>query len=309
MDIAVIQELIKALIFGIVEGISEWLPISSTGHMLLLERFVTLNVSQAFWNMFLVVIQLGAILAVLVSFFSRLNVLSPRLSKSVRRKRLSLWGKIIVACIPAAVIGIPLDDWMEEHLGSPFVIAAALLFYGIIFILIEKVQLFSRARKPRDPRTSQPKHFASHDSTCEDALACAQSDLDRVEDISWAQALGVGCFQVLSIIPGTSRSGSCIIGGLVVGLDRISATQFTFYLALPVMCGASLLRIVKFILHGNTLVPLELGILTVGMITAFFVSWIVVACLLKYLKQHNFVAFGWYRIVLALIVVAYFMLH
>lgn len=314
-----VQELIKALVFGIVEGISEWLPISSTGHMLLLERFVTLHTTTAFWNMFLVVIQLGAILAVLVTFFSQLNIFSTRLNASERRLRLSLWGKIILACIPAAVIGIPLDDWMGEHLGSPFVIAGALIVYGIVFIVIEKVRaLRERARLGKtsafarvsaygsapvsSASSAQPKHLKAPQAP---ASASATAPL---EHISWAQALGVGCFQVLSIVPGTSRSGSCIIGGLLLGLDRISATQFTFYLALPVMFGASLLRIVKFVLHGNVLSSTELGILITGLLSAFLVSWVVVSFLLKYLKRHNFVPFGWYRIILGVIVAVYFLL-
>lgn len=318
-DLSMVQELMKALVFGIVEGISEWLPISSTGHMLLLERFVTLHTTTAFWNMFLVVIQLGAILAVLVTFFSQLNIFSARLSASERRLRFSLWGKIILACIPAAVIGIPLDDWMEEHLGSPFVIAGALIVYGIVFIVIEKARaLRERARLGKtsafarvsalrsapvsSASSSQPKHLKAPQE------AVSASATAPLEHISWAQALGVGCFQVLSIVPGTSRSGSCIIGGLLLGLDRISATQFTFYLALPVMFGASLLRIVKFVLHGNVLSSTELGILITGLLSAFLVSWVVVSFLLKYLKRHNFVPFGWYRIVLGVIVAAYFLL-
>lgn len=317
-----VQELIKALVFGIVEGISEWLPISSTGHMLLLERFVTLHVTTAFWNMFLVVIQLGAILAVLVTFFSQLNIFSARLNASQRRLRLSLWGKIILACIPAAVIGIPLDDWMEEHLGSPFVIAGALIVYGIVFIVIEharalrerarlgKTSAFARVSAqgcaPVSSTSSQPKHLKA--SQISAPASTGPSTQAALEQISWAQALGVGCFQVLSIVPGTSRSGSCIIGGLLLGLDRISATQFTFYLALPVMFGASLLRIVKFVLHGNVLSSTELGILITGLLSAFLVSWVVVSFLLKYLKRHNFVPFGWYRIILGVIVAAYFLL-
>ena len=322
-DLSMVQELIKALVFGIVEGISEWLPISSTGHMLLLERFVTLHTTTAFWNMFLVVIQLGAILAVLVTFFSQLNIFSTRLSASERRLRLSLWGKIILACIPAAVIGIPLDDWMEEHLGSPFVIAGALIVYGIVFIVIEKARaLRERARLSKtsafarvsaygsapvsSASSSQPKHLKAPQEAV--SASAGPSTQVALEQISWAQALGVGCFQVLSIVPGTSRSGSCIIGGLLLGLDRISATQFTFYLALPVMFGASLLRIVKFVLHGNVLSSTELGILITGLLSAFLVSWVVVSFLLKYLKRHNFVPFGWYRIVLGVIVAAYFLL-
>lgn len=314
-DLSMVQELIKALVFGIVEGISEWLPISSTGHMLLLERFVTLHTTTAFWNMFLVVIQLGAILAVLVTFFSQLNIFSARLSASERRLRFSLWGKIILACIPAAVIGIPLDDWMEEHLGSPFVIAGALIVYGIVFIVIEKARAlrerarlgktsaFARVSAPvSSASSSQPKHLKAPQAPASASVTAP------LEHISWAQALGVGCFQVLSIVPGTSRSGSCIIGGLLLGLDRISATQFTFYLALPVMFGASLLRIVKFVLHGNVLSSTELGILITGLLSAFLVSWVVVSFLLKYLKRHNFVPFGWYRIVLGVIVAVYFLL-
>ena len=218
-------ELAKAAVYGVVEGVTEWLPISSTGHMLLLNQFLTMDVSEDFWNMFLVVIQLGAILAVCVMFFHRLNPFSPSKSAGEKRDTWSLWGKTIVACIPAAAIGIPIDDWMEANLGSPFVIAAALIVYGIAFIVIETV----RGRRARALVESAPRHLAAPASLSTSELADADARVKTLDELDWKTAIGIGLFQVLSIVPGTSRSGSTIIGGLLLGCSRTVVAEFTFF--------------------------------------------------------------------------------
>lgn len=301
-------ELVKAAVFGLVEGVTEWLPISSTGHMLLLNEFLTLDVSEDFWNMFLVVIQLGAILAVCVVFFGKLNPFSRRKDREERRATWVLWAKTIVACIPAAVIGIPLDDWMEENLGSPFVIAAALIIYGIAFIVIETVRERRAAALPARP---QARHFASGAEPApatRSELADAEARIQTVDEIDWGTALGIGAFQVLSIVPGTSRSGSTIIGGLILGCSRTAVAEFTFYLAIPVMFGASALRLVKFFLAGNVLGSFEAAILGVGCLVAFVVSIVVIRFLMDFVRRHDFKPFGWYRIVLGVAVIAWFAL-
>lgn len=289
-------ELLKAALFGLVEGITEWLPVSSTGHMLLLDQFVRLDVSKDFWDMFLVVIQLGAILAVCVLFFHQLNPFSARKTPQERRSTWRLWAQVVVACIPAAAIGIPLDDWMEEHLGSPFVIAAALIVYGIAFIVIESI---------RENRVSGA-HF---DASRRGGLALTADEdapVQTVQEMGWGTALGIGVFQILSIVPGTSRSGSTIIGGLLLGCSRAVAAEFTFYLAIPVMLGASGLRLVKFFLKGNMFSSQELAILGVGCVVAFVVSMLAIRFLMSFVKRHDFKPFGWYRIALGIAVIAYF---
>lgn len=293
-------ELLKAALFGLVEGITEWLPISSTGHMLLLDQFVRLDVSKDFWDMFLVVIQLGAILAVCVLFFHQLNLFSLSKTPDERRGTWRLWGQVILACIPAAVIGIPLDDWMEEHLGSPFVVAVALIVYGIAFIVIESI----RASRPHGA------HFATSGRGGGAPLLCADEDarVQSVQELGWGTALGIGLFQVLSIVPGTSRSGSTIIGGLLLGCSRAVAAEFTFYLAIPVMVGASGLRLVKYFLKGNTFATDELAILGVGCVVAFVVSILAIRFLMGFVKKHDFKPFGWYRIALGIVVIVYFAL-
>lgn len=301
-------ELAKAAVFGLVEGVTEWLPISSTGHMLLLNQFLTLDVSEDFWNMFLVVIQLGAILAVCVVFFGKLNPFSPRKGKAGRRATWSLWAKTIVACVPAAAVGIPIDDWMEEHLGSPFVIAAALIVYGIAFIVIETVR---ERRAAALPEPSRGRHFAvgaEPERPSSTELADAEARIQTVDDIDWKTALGIGLFQVLSIVPGTSRSGSTIIGGLILGCSRTAVAEFTFFLAIPVMFGASALRLVKFFLAGNALSSPEAAILGVGCGVAFVVSVAVIRFLMGFVRKHDFKPFGWYRIVLGAAVIAWFAL-
>ena len=271
-------EIIKAILFGIVEGITEWLPISSTGHMILLNDLIKLNVTDEFYSMFEVVIQLGAILAVVLIYFKEIFPWGFGKNKKDTKKTLNLWGKILVACIPAAVLGLLLDDWLDAHLYNSVVVALALIIYGIIFIIIERKKIGTRKTK-------------------------------SIDDISYKQAFQVGMFQLLSLVPGTSRSGSTIIGGLLVGLDRKVAATFTFFLAIPVMIGASLLKILKYFLKtGTAFTSLEWSILIVGCIVAFIVSIVVIKFLMNYIKKHDFQVFGWYRIVLGILVLIYFMI-
>ena len=305
-------EILKAIVFGIVEGITEWLPISSTGHMLLLNEFLVMDVSEDFWNMFLVVVQLGAILAVVVVFFHRLNPFSRSKTPEERRGTWTLWAKTIVACVPAAVVGLPLDDWMEEHLGSPFVIAAALIVYGVAFIVIEN----RRAARAREALAARPaaRHLSAASApeslTASELSVLADEDarVRSVDELDWKTAVGIGCFQVLSLVPGTSRSGSTIIGGLLLGCSREVAAEFTFYLAIPVMAGASGLKLVKYFLAGNALAGMELAVLLVGCVTAFVVSLAAIRFLMGFVRSHDFKPFGWYRIVLGVVVIAYFAL-
>ncbi len=306
-------ELLKAALYGLVEGITEWLPISSTGHMLLLKPFVTLDVSKDFWDMFLVVIQLGAILAVCVLFFYQLNPLSPGKTPDERRGTWGLWAKIVVACLPAAAIGIPLDDWMEDHLGGPLVIATTLIAYGVAFVVIENLRS-RRARRVAQEISSAaaPRHMSVSSAAPERSLAELADTDARVQDISeldWKTAIGIGLFQVLSMVPGTSRSGSTIIGGLILGCSRTVAAEFTFYLAVPVMVGASGLRLVKFFLKGNSFTGAEAAILGVGCLVAFLVSIAAVRFLMGFIKKHDFKPFGWYRILLGVAVIVYFALN
>ena len=310
-----IIELLKAAFLGLVEGITEWLPISSTGHMILVDEFIKLNVTEEFWNMFLVVIQLGAILAVCLLFFHELNPFSPKKGKDGRRATWSLWGKIVLGCIPAAVIGIPLDDFMEEHLYSSVVVAAALIVYGIAFIVIESWR--ARRRSELSVAGALPgsrpagAHFAASSAAGGAAGSAYDGDSDfgaitSLDELSWKIALGIGCFQVLSLIPGTSRSGSTIIGGLLLGCTRSVASKFTFFLAIPVMFGASALKLVKFFIKGGAFGATELAILGVGCAVAFVVSLLAIKWLMGFVRRHDFKAFGVYRIVLGVLVLAYF---
>lgn len=270
-------DIIKAIIFGIVEGITEWLPISSTGHMIILQDFIHLNVSDEFYKLFEVVIQLGAILAVVVMYFKDIFPFGFNKNKEDIKDTLNLWGKILVACLPAAIIGILLDDWLDEHLYNSIVVSITLIVYGIIFIIIESINL--KNKKTKD-----------------------------IKNITYKQALGVGAFQLLSLIPGTSRSGSTIIGGLLLGLDRKVAAEFTFFLAIPVMVGASLLKLVKYILNiGFSFAISELIILGVGCLVAFIVSIFIIKYLINYIRKHDFKPFGIYRIILGIIVIIYFL--
>ncbi|MGI5959529.1 MAG: undecaprenyl-diphosphate phosphatase [Massiliimalia sp.] len=270
-------ELIKAFFLGIVEGITEWLPISSTGHMLLVDEFLTLNTSEAFKEMFFVVIQLGAILAVVVMFWKKMFPFQfhDKNRSWIKKDTFSLWMKVVVACIPGAVVTLLFDDYIEAHLHTPLVIAAALIVYGVAFIVIEN---WNKQRVPAIP---------------------------KLEDITYRTAFYIGLFQVLSIIPGTSRSGATIIGALLIGVSRVAAAEFTFFLAVPVMFGLSAIKMLKF---GLAFTGTELLILVVGMITAFIVSVLVIKFLMGYIKKHDFKVFGWYRIILGAIVLLYFAL-
>lgn len=272
-----IFEIFKVIFLGIVEGITEWLPISSTGHMLLVDEFLAINASEEFKEMFFVVIQLGAILAVVLNFWNKMWPFN-HTDKSrpfIKADIFSMWFKVVVACIPGAVAAILFDDFIDEHLETPVVIAAALIFYGILFIIIEN------------------RHKG------------VIPDIKHLSDITYKHALLIGLFQVLSIIPGTSRSGSTIIGALLIGVGRVAAAEFTFFLAVPVMFGLSFIEILDF---GFAFTSSELIILLVGCATAFIVSLIVIRFLMSYIKKKDFKVFGWYRIVLGVIVIAYFML-
>ena len=269
-------ELLKAAFFGIVQGITEWLPISSTGHMILFEQFIHMNVSKDFWDMFLVVIQFGSILAVVLLYFHKLNPFSPKKSPVQKRDTWSLWGKVLVAVIPAAVIGLLFDDFITDKLYGYVTVAITLIVYGIAFIVVENMD-----------RTKHPT-------------------IRNFEQLDYKTALFIGVFQILALIPGTSRSGSTIIGATLLGCSRYVATEFSFFLAVPVMLGASLLKIVKFFIKtGIGFTGTEIGILLVGMIVAFVVSVFAIKFLMGYIRKHDFKAFGYYRIALGIIVIIY----
>ncbi|AEB06629.1 Undecaprenyl-diphosphatase [Coriobacterium glomerans PW2] len=308
-------ELIKSAFLGLVEGVTEWLPISSTGHLILVDEFVKLDVTPQFWNMFEVVIQLGAILAVCVLFFHDLNPFSARKGARGRRQTWVLWGKIIVGCIPAAVIGLAVNDFMEEHLNNSYVVAAALIVYGIAFIIIEN----RRAARDLGPGCEAVpgrsiREGGTHFASSAEATSICGSDSETgdfgeiatLQDITWKTALGIGLFQVLAIVPGTSRSGSTIIGGLLLGCTRSVAARFTFFLAVPVMFGASLLKLVKYFIKGGSFGASETAIMAVGCIVAFLVSLAAIRWLMDFVRCHDFKGFGVYRIVLGIIVLAYF---
>ena len=266
------MELLKTVVLGIVEGLTEWLPISSTGHMILVDEFIKLDVSKSFMDMFLVVIQLGAILAVVVLNFEKLNPFSSWKSSWEKRATWQLWYKVILACVPAAVIGLLFNKFMEEHFMTAPVVAATLIFYGVMFLVVES---YNKRRTPR---------------------------VREIERLDYKTAFIIGLFQVLSLVPGTSRSGATILGGILFGTSRYVAAEFTFFLAIPVMFGARLLKMVKFGWHYT---GSEILILVVGMATAFVVSILSIKFLLRYIKNNDFKAFGWYRIVLGIIVVLY----
>jgi undecaprenyl-diphosphatase len=286
-----IIELLKALLLGIVEGITEWLPISSTGHMILVDEFVTLNVSKQFLELFLVVIQLGAIMAVVVIYFHKLNPLSPRKTASEKKATWRLWGMVAIGCIPAAIIGVTLDDFFNEHFYNAWTVAVALIVYGVIFIIIE--------RKNRKEEEFFIKHHTSH-------AKLRLHKIETVDEMDIITSLKIGAFQCLAIVPGTSRSGSTIIGGMISGCSRVAATEYTFFLAIPVMLGWGLLKTLKMILSGVGMTATEIGVLIVGVLSAFVVSIVAIKFLLKYIKSHDFSAFGIYRIVVGIIVLAYF---
>lgn len=279
------MEILKSIILGIVEGITEWLPISSTGHLILADEFIKLNMSAEFKEMFNVVIQLGAILAVVVIFFKKLWPFTADKSKGYcyikkgegyfKKDVMDMWFKVIVAMLPAALIGIPFDDIFEKYFHNYAVVSATLIIYGVLFILIEKRN-----------KTLAPKY-------------------NSIADISYKTALYIGLFQALSLIPGTSRSGSTILGAIILGVSRVAAAEFSFYMAVPVMFGASLIKLLKF---GFGFTSAELVILAVGMVTAFIVSVVIIKFLMDYIRKHDFSVFGWYRIALGIVVLGYFLL-
>lgn len=269
-----IIELLKIIFLGIVEGITEWLPISSTGHMILVDEFVQLQSSAAFKELFFVVIQLGAILAVVVIYWKKLLPIDIKDGLRIKKDTMTLWYKIIVSCLPAAVIGLLFDDFLNDVFYNPFTVACTLIIYGILFIVVEK--------RNKDK----------------------SSKINSLQELTYTAALLIGVFQVLALIPGTSRSGATILGAILIGTSRTIAAEFTFFLAIPVMFGASLLKIVKF---GFAFTSTELVTLLLGMLVAFVVSILAIKFLVSYIKKNDFTAFGWYRIILGMIVVGYFL--
>ena len=271
-------EYIKSIFFGIVEGITEWLPVSSTGHLILLNEFLKLDVTEAFYEMYQVVIQLGAILAVIVLFFHKLNPFSPKKDQKQKTRTWILWAKVVVAVIPSAVIGLLLDDWMDANFYNAWVVAAMLILYGVAFILVE------RRNKGHAPK------------------------IKNCNEIDYRTAILMGAFQCLSLIPGTSRSGSTILGGILLGVSRTAASEFSFFMAIPTMLGASALKLLKYILDGMIPSGGEIAILLIGCIVSFVVSLMVIKALMKYVRSHSFASFGWYRIVLGAVVLLYFLI-
>ncbi|MBQ8302945.1 MAG: undecaprenyl-diphosphate phosphatase [Clostridia bacterium] len=271
-----IIEIIKAVILGIIEGITEWLPISSTGHMILIDEFLHLDVSPEFLEMFFVVIQLGAICAVPLLFWDRLYPLSRKKTKEENKAIWNIWGKVIVGAVPAAVLGLLLDDLLDTYLYNYIVVAIALVIYGVAFIFVEKFKAENKYR------------------------------IENVEDIGYIDALKIGAFQVLSLIPGTSRSGSTILGGMVSGVSRKASAEFSFFMAIPIMLGASGLKVLKFLLEGFSASGKEIALLIVGIVVSFLVSFFVIKFLMDFVKRHDFKVFGYYRITLGALVLIYF---
>ncbi len=273
-----IIEILKAIFIGIVEGITEWLPISSTGHMILVDEFLKLNITPEFKEFFLVVIQLGAILAVIVLYFKKLFPfkLDEKKKIVISKETLNLWAKVLVACIPAAIIGLLFDDILDKYLYNGITVALMLILYGILFIIVEK------RNKGKE------------------------SKINTLKEITFKTAMIIGVFQILALIPGTSRSGATILGAILIGTSREVATEFTFFLAVPVMFGASALKLVKYVLDGIAMTSTEIGVLIFGTITAFIVSIFAIKFLLNYIKRNDFTAFGWYRIVLGALVLIFF---
>ena len=271
-------EFLKAVLFGIVEGVTEWLPVSSTGHLILLDEFVKLDVSDAFYEMFQVVIQLGAILAVIVLFFHKLNPFSPRKDAARKKDTWQLWFKVVAAVLPSAVVGLLLDDWMDDHFYNYVVVAVMLIVYGIAFLFVEK---WNATRK---------------------------FTVTEVGKIDYRTAVLMGLFQCLSLIPGTSRSGSTILGAIILGVSRSAGAEFSFFMAIPTMLGASALKLVKYLMEGVSATGTEIMVLITGCVVSFLVSLIVIRGLMAYVRNHSFSVFGVYRIILGAVVLAYFFL-
>ena len=274
-------EILKAILFGIVEGITEWLPVSSTGHLILLDEFLELKATDAFKSMFDVVIQLGAILAVIVLFFHKLNPFAFKTkTKQERKNTWILWFKVCAAILPSGILGVLFDDWMDEHLHNAIVVSLMLILYGIAFLFLEKSNKGKYTRRIED-----------------------------VHDIGWKTAILIGCFQALSLIPGTSRSGSTILGAILLGVGRGAGAEFSFFMAIPTMLGASAIKLLKFFLEtGFGMASSELSVLLVGMVVSFIVSLLVIKGLMDYVRKHSFAVFGVYRIILGIVVMAYFLI-
>ncbi len=269
-------EILKAVLFGIVEGVTEWLPVSSTGHLILLEEILKLKVTPEFYEMFQVVIQLGAILAVILLFFNKLNPFDKQKNKLQQEKTWSLWFKVVAAVLPSAIVGLLLDDWMDEHLYNFVVVAITLIAYGVAFLYVEQKN---------------------------DGII---PKIKGVHGIDITTALLIGCFQCLALIPGTSRSGATILGAIFLGVSRSAAAEFSFFLAIPTMLGASALKLVKYIVEGLTPSGIEIGVLIVGCVVSFVVSLVVIKGLMEYVRKHDFSIFGVYRIALGILVLIYF---
>ncbi len=279
------MDIIKSIILGIIEGITEWLPISSTGHLIIADEFIKLGMTDEFMEMFNVVIQLGAILAVVVIFWNKMWPFTADKTKGynyitkgnglIKKDVMDMWFKVIVAMLPAAIVGIPFDNYFEKHFHNWQVVSAALIVYGVLFIVIEKM---NKNRKPK---------------------------VNSIPELSYKTALLIGCFQALSLIPGTSRSGSTILGAMILGVSRVAGAEFSFFLAVPVMFGASFIKLLKF---GFTFTGMELAVLAVGTLTSFIVSVIAIKFLISYVRRHDFSLFGYYRIALGVIVIAYFLI-
>ena len=274
-----ILDFFVSIIYGIVEGITEFLPISSTGHLILLEQFLPMQVSEAFMEMFDVVIQLGAILAVVVLYFNKLNPFSPHKSPKQKQLTWGIWMKVVVGCVPAVICGLLFDDWMDEHLYNEYVVSTMLILYGILFVVLEG--------------KNKNRSFS----------------VNNVAQLSYTGAALIGLFQILAMVPGTSRSGVTILGAMLLGVSRTAAAEYSFFLSIPIMFGASGLKLVKFLLEGNSFAGSEIGVLIVGTISAFVVALIAIRFLMNYIKQNDFKAFGYYRIGLGAVVLVYFLLQ
>ncbi len=333
-----ILEIVKAVVLGVVEGITEWLPISSTGHMIIVDEFVKLNVSAEFLAMFLVVIQIGAIMAVVLLYFNKLNPFSRKKSADQRRGTWRLWGMVLIGCIPAAVIGLLFDDWVNEHFYNAVTVAAMLIVYGIVFVVLEK----RNRRKVRDLRMSGVAASLGGTGVGAGELAAqrggrhvkdpstgramgaagmgggidvdaepqpAEESIFRINDVSQIDiktALKIGFFQVLAIIPGTSRSGATIIGGMLTGVSRSASAEFTFFLAIPIMLGWGLVKAAKFVLGGLAMTQTEIAVLVAGVLVAFVVSVVAIKFLMGYIKKNDFSIFGWYRIAVGVLLLVFF---
>ncbi|MCL1798029.1 MAG: undecaprenyl-diphosphate phosphatase [Eggerthellaceae bacterium] len=328
-------EALKALVIGIVEGITEWLPVSSTGHMILVDEFIKLQVSPEFLELFLVVIQLGAIMAVLILYFNKLNPFSAKKTAPEKKSTWRLWGMVVIGCIPAAVIGLAFDDWVHDNFYGAITVSIALIFYGIVFIVIEMYhkkkhgtatggtaqasaqgQASVRGKHARtngdtarNARISNAHNTAVNVTADGSTITTTGYKINTVDAINVKTALIIGAFQTLAIIPGTSRSGSTIIGGLLTGCSRVAAAEFSFFLAIPVMFGWGLLKTVKYLLNiGLSMTSTEVVVLLIGIVTAFILSVVSIKFLIGFVQKHSFIPFGIYRIVVGVIVLGYFAL-